>query len=190
MAIKIRNGSSAWSTGTAIKVRNGSSAWSSVTTGRVRGPSGWQTFFTSQTTVDIALTTNYSLGGQPSFPSCSPDVYGYWPGSPYFMGSSSPSTYRGVAFPNFYTVTNYISNGIDSCDLDPNLTYQTVWNGPTGDNSQVFDKIEFYNSSYTSLLGTLEWSTASNVTGSNASWDNVITFNSASVNYLRIYYTP
>lgn len=45
MAIKIRNGSSAWSTASAIKVRSGAGTWTNITNGYVRGPSGWQSFY-------------------------------------------------------------------------------------------------------------------------------------------------
>lgn len=69
MPLKVRNGSSAWSTASAIKVRNGSSAWDSVATGRVRGAAGWDIFFSTgvQLTNFNVLTEDYV--GDGGFPN-------------------------------------------------------------------------------------------------------------------------
>lgn len=45
MALKVRNGSSAWDTVSAIKIRNGSSAWVSATAGKIWNGTAWVEFF-------------------------------------------------------------------------------------------------------------------------------------------------
>lgn len=69
MPLKVRNGSSAWSTASAIKVRNGSGGWSSATNGYVRGPSGWQQFFGGFSPITYDTSTNIAASGTVTIPS-------------------------------------------------------------------------------------------------------------------------
>lgn len=127
-------------------------------------------------TIYNGASSDFGLG-------CPANSWGY--GSAYGgTTNASPANFRGFALPNFGSTQYFISNGVDACDIGP---ISTSW---SGNSSQTFTKLEWWDSGLTSLLGTLYTADADVGSGPSYLWSDIGFFFGASATAykIRLYY--
>ena len=106
---------------------------------------------------------------------CPSNTWGFGAG---LGGSISPTTFRGQTVSAFTSSDNFISNGIDACDLG---TPNTLWSGAS------FVRLELWNSAFTVKSGELLWADSNG----SGNWDGINFLygaSSPSTAGLRLYY--